>query len=64
MNLDKKWNVSITYFKPDRLKQGGVYLTDVGVIKKIDEVKKLVIMDNGMSMDIEAIVAVGIEKNQ
>ena len=63
-NIDKKWNVSITYFKPDRLKSGGVYLTDVGIIKKIDGVEKVVIMDNGMKMEIESIVAVGIEQNQ
>lgn len=62
MNLDKKWKVSITYFKPDRLKQGGVYLTDVGVVKKIDQVAKVVIMDSGMSIEIEAIAAVRIEK--
>ena len=64
MNLDKKWNVSITYFKPDRLKEGGVYLTDVGVVKKIDQVAKLVIMDSGIGIDIEGIVGVGIETNQ
>ena len=62
MNLDKKWNVSITYFKPDRLKHGGVYLTDVGVIKKFDENAKVVIMDNGMSIEIEDIVGIRIEK--
>lgn len=62
-NLDKKWNISITYFKPDRLKEGGVYLTDVGVIKKIDEVERIVVMDNGMKIDIEAIIGIVIEKN-
>ena len=61
MNLDKKWNVSITYFKPDRLKEGGVYLTDVGTVKKIDQVEKLVVMDNGMKLNIEAIVGINRE---
>ena len=61
-NLDKKWNVSITYFKPDRLKEGGVYLTDIGVVKKIDEVDKIVVMDNGMRMEIEGIIGVEIDK--
>lgn len=61
-SLDKKWNVSITYFKPDRFKDGGVYLTDIGVVKKIDEVDKIVVMDNGMRMEIEGIIGVEIDK--
>lgn len=61
-NLDKKWNVSITYFKPDRLKEGGVYLTDIGVVKKIDEVEKIIVMDNGMRIEIEGIIGVEIDK--
>ena len=55
-NLDKRWNISITYFKPDSLKQGGAYLTDVGTVKKIDDVEKVVIMDSGMRISIEGIV--------
>lgn len=61
-SLDKKWNVSITYFKPDRFKDGGVYLTDIGVVKKIDEVDKIVVMDNGMRIEIEGIIGVEIDK--
>ena len=61
-NIHKKWNVSITYFKPDSLKSGGVYLTDIGTVKKIDDVEKVVIMDSGMRISIEGIVGVLIEK--
>lgn len=61
-SLDKKWNVSITYFKPDRFKEGGAYLTDIGVVTKIDEVEKIVVMDNGMKIDIEGIINVVIDK--
>lgn len=61
-NIQKKWNVSITYFRPDKLKEGGVYLTDVGTVKKIDDVEKIVIMDNGMRISIDGIVAIVVEK--
>ena len=61
-NLDKKWNISITYFKPDRFKDGGFYLTDIGVVKKIDEVEKIIVMDNGMRIEIEGIIGVEIDK--
>lgn len=61
-NIQKKWNVSITYFRPDKLKQGGVYLTDVGTVKKVDDVEKIVIMDNGMRISIDGIAAIVVEK--
>ena len=34
-HLSEKWKVSITYFRPDVKKQGGAYLTDVGIIQKL-----------------------------
>lgn len=56
--LSKKRSVSITYFKPDSLKSGGAYLTDVGSIKKIDAVEKIVIMDSGMKISMDGIVRI------
>ena len=34
-HLSEKWKVSITYFRPDVKKQGGAYITDVGIIQKL-----------------------------
>ncbi len=62
-NIHMKWRVSITYFKSDSLKSGGVYLTDVGTIKKIDDVEKVIIMDSGMRISIDNIVGVVVEEN-
>lgn len=59
-NLSEKWNVTITYFRPDALKKGGAYLTDVGSIKKIDEIEKIVIMDSGMKIKMEQIVGIEV----
>lgn len=59
-HLSEKWNVSITYFKPDRQKSGGAYLTDVGTVKKIDEIEKLVLMDSGMKIKMEQIVGIEV----
>lgn len=55
-HLSEKKNVSITYFRPDTHKSGGAYLTDVGTIKKIDEIEKQVIMDSGMRIAMEHII--------
>ena len=57
-HLAEQWRVSITYFKPDRKKQGGAYLTDVGVIRKINEIEQLIIMDSGMRIKMEQIIKV------
>lgn len=59
-HLDEKWTVSVTHFSPDALKKGGVYLTDVGIIKKIDEIEKLIHMDSGMRIKMEHIVEIEV----
>ena len=59
-NLPEKRNVSITYFRPDALKQGGAYLTDVGTVKKIDVIETMVFMDSGMKIAMEQIVKIEI----
>ena len=59
-HLTEKRNVSITYFRPDILKKGGAYLTDVGTVKKIDAIEKLVFMDSGMKIAMEQIVEIDI----
>ena len=60
-HLAEKKTVSITYFKPDKRKSGGAYLTDIGTVKKIDEVEKVVIMDSGMKISMEQIIEIEME---
>ena len=60
-HLPEKKMVSITYFTPDKRKSGGVYLTDIGTVKKIDEVEKVVIMDSGMKIKMEQIIEIEME---
>lgn len=57
-HLKERWTVSITYFKPDQRKNGGAYLTDIGTVKKIDVVEKVVIMDSGMKISMEHIIKI------
>lgn len=53
---ERRMGVSITYFKPDKLKKGGAYLTDTGVIKKVDTLEQVVVMESGMRIGLEQIV--------
>ena len=47
--------VSVTYFRPDERKSGGTYLTDIGVVKRVDETNHFLIMDNGVAISMEQI---------
>lgn len=57
-HISEKIPVSITYFQPEKAKSGGVYLTDIGAMKKIDRVEHVVIMESGMKISIEQIIHV------
>lgn len=45
--LREKPQATITYFKPDHSKNGGEYVNVTGVVKHIDEYRRVVIMENG-----------------
>ena len=59
-HLSEKWKVSVTYFRPDAKKQGGTYLTDVGTIRKINEIEQFIFMDSGMSIKMEYIIKIEV----
>ena len=47
-----------TYFKPDSKKDGGAYITVTGAVKKVDSLERLVWLDHGEAIPIEAIVKI------
>ena len=51
----EKPQVTITYFKPDHSKAGGEYVDVAGVVKHIDEYRRVVIMEKGDIIYIEDI---------
>ena len=55
-HLKEKWEVSITYFRKDVRKNGGSYLTDIGTIRNINEIEKMIIMDSGMEIPMDRII--------
>lgn len=57
-NSLERINVSITYFKTDGLKGGGAYLTDIGVIKKINDLEKYIVMESGMKIPMDEIIEI------
>lgn len=55
-HLDNQSEIYIEYFLPDSLKNGGMYITAIGKIKKIDEFTHEVIFQNGTIIPIIDIV--------
>ena len=55
LNLDKLFEIKITYFQVDLKKSGGKYITILANIKKIDEYNKVLVLNNGMKIMIESI---------
>ena len=54
-NIGTNQTVTITYFVPDDKKSGGAYISHIGVVKKIDEYTRTVIMTDKTVIPIEQI---------
>ena len=61
-NSEDDEEVSITYFVPDKKKSGGAYITKKGIMLKIRDYEKDIIMNDGTEIPIDDIIA--IEGNQ
>ncbi len=48
--------VTITYFQPDKKKQGGQYVTCIGAVKKIDDYENIIVLMNGEKIPYEYIL--------
>lgn len=57
-HIKEKPKVLITYFKADEKKQGGSYKTIVNTIKKVNKEKSSLIMENGIEIMINDIIAI------
>lgn len=62
--LDEQPQFSVTYFKPDKKKRGGAYLTITGTAKKIDLYNHCIIMNDGTTVPFESIYGVEITEKQ
>src|SRR6056297_1708523 len=60
-HIDEKPQVSITYFQPDKNKSGGKYNTIDGYVKKIDEFRHIIMMQNNSKILIDDIVEINSE---
>lgn len=47
--------IQIVYYVPDGRKSGGSYMTKIGIVKKIDEYQKILVLEGGCRIPLEDI---------
>ena len=55
-NIKNKPLISVVYFVPDLKKNGGKYVTVNGNVKKIDEYRNVLVLDDNKEIEIEEII--------
>ena len=55
-NISEHPVITVSYFKRDKQKGGGAYVSKTGHIKKVDTYEQLMIMEDGTSIPLAAIV--------
>jgi len=53
---DTRPSVTITYFEPDARKSGGSYRQATGIIQKVDDFSRTLMLDNGTVIELGRIV--------
>ena len=54
--LSRQQEIELVFFQPDEKKAGGAYITMIGTVKKIEEYERVVLMQEGTRIPIEAII--------
>ena len=57
-NSEDNEDVCITYFVPDKRKSGGAYITKKGIVLKVREYEKDVVMNDGTEILIDDIIEI------
>ena len=57
-HLADRPRVTFTYFKPDLKKAGGAYVSVSGTVRRVDEVERQIIMEDGTVIYIDAVSAI------
>ena len=51
--------VTVTYFVSDERKSGGAYVTHTGTLKRIDEIERTMVFNDGVRIPIVEIISIG-----
>ena len=57
-HLADRHRVTFTYFKPDLKKAGGAYASVSGIVRRVDDVERQIIMEDGTVIYLDAVSAI------
>lgn len=57
-HLSEKPLISITFFCPDKHKQGGSYVSISGTVKKLDLFQRILTLEDGMQIFLDDILSI------
>lgn len=57
-DIDKRKEVSVTYFRPDSKKRGGKYITVKGIVKKLDQIEGKLVFEDGQEIPLNNILEI------
>ena len=55
-HLSERPEVSVTYFVPDERKAGGSYITVTGIVKKLDDFQRTIVLEDGIIVPMDDIL--------
>lgn len=61
-NIDKQPEITVTWFCPDERKEGGEYITTTGCLRRIDEVRRVVVLVDGTEISMDDIYSLMFSK--
>lgn len=53
--LSQRPEVTFVYFEPDARKEGGTYITRNGIVKKIDDYGRSILLEDGTVIPVDAL---------
>lgn len=57
-SIDEKPQIRVAYFVPDAKKDGGEYVSKIGIVKRIDEYENVLIFTDGDKVAVSSIIKV------
>jgi hypothetical protein len=57
-HLSEQPVVTFTYYQPDEKKSGGAYLTATGIVKKILDIERLIVLEDEKTLPLDSLVAI------
>ena len=54
-HIGEQPEVTVTWFRPDKKKDGGTYITTTGRLKKLDTVQRVLVLLDGTSIPLEDV---------